>query len=271
MFPHNHLWAEKMKTTATILFVGAVLLGVASARAFEAHDDGDGAPYVPAESWIGINGGTHFTEWEIRTNTTGGAYSSDFRDGSAAGGDNEGDFTLGAPEGEVVVGRDLVDGGNPVALGNGEFSAYSWFTPGSENVFLGFALYDADHGELLRWGVTEDGVGYSCADGSYQPLDNASFLGFYEYTLRWMADANGLQFTLSGFELGLDGHKIETDWNAMFHVDGNSVGGIAVIARNGSMSFDQLSVTGNPEVPEPGTLGLLAVGLAGLAGGRRRG
>lgn len=260
-----------MKTTATILFVGAVLLGVASARAFEAHDDGDGAPYVPAESWIGINGGTHFTAWTIRSDTTDGSFSCDFRDGSAAGGDNEGDFTLGAPEGEVVVGRDLVDGGNPVDLESGEFSAYSWFNPGRENVFLGFALYDADDGELLRWGVTENGVGYS-TDGGYHPLDDGySSWGFYEYTLRWMTGANGLEFTLTGFELGLDGNKTATDWNAMFNVDGHSVGGIAVIAKNGAMSFDQLSVKGDTEVPEPGTLGLLAVGLAGLAGWRKRG
>ena len=268
-----------MNMTAKLLFpaVAAALLCAASAQAFEAHDDGNDGKYVPEDSWMGINGGSGFSEWTAWTDTTGKPIESSFQDGSHAGTTNWGDFTLSVEGGEVVAGRDLEDAGEKVALKTGSFSVLGWLHPGDDDVFLGFAVYDAAHRELLRWGVLDDGgnrlhgMVYRSGDGDYQSLEEGEpGDGYLAYTLTWDCLTGGLQFTLSAEdawgEFEWSGQKISV-------AEASSVGGVAVIAgaKEGSkatLAFDQLSVQGT-EVPEPGTLGLLAAGMALLAGRRR--
>lgn len=269
-----------MKMTVPFLFLAVALIGTA-AQAFEAYDDGEDAKYVPAESWLRINGGSGYTEWtRIDGSAQPNAVTTDFRDGSYDGSDNWGDFTLGVSGGDVVVGRNFVDGNGTVVLGTGTFTVRGWLHSDAAVEFLGFSVLDGSNNELLRWGQGTDkdgidGIVYRAWNGDYILLERDGSDGFVDFTLSWERGSTGLAFTLAGTDAW--GNVFDA-WSANMPISvagAESVGGIAVVAGGGSqgapakMAFDQVSVTG-VIVPEPGTLGLLAAGAALVAGWRRK-
>ena len=261
-------------------FVKPAKSGTTATANFSAQDDGNENPYIPAESWLHVNGGSGYTQWE-RMGGDATQVTTDFRDASAAGSDNWGDFTLGVKGGEAVIGRSFVGSDGTVALGTGTFSVRGWLhSETGDGVFLGFGVYDTGNNELLRWGFLDDnekqmnGIVYKTGNGDYVLLEEGNQFGYLDYTLQWDNLNGGLQFTLTAKDAA--GALYAWDKLMPITVSGaDAVGGISVIASGGSqaspaeMSFDDVRVTGRI-VPEPGTLGLLAVGGVGVLARRRR-
>lgn len=240
---------------------------------FAAGDSSGDAVYADAERWVGLNGGTNFTAWEVRRGDAANVVD-DFSDEPG----NMGDFTLASGDGtEVGVGRDMVQ-----ALSGGALQIDVWHGTRMDH-FRGVAVYGTGQDELLRWGVVE-GVGYCFSfDGgtTYRGvIDDTSVLDWpVRYMLTWECLTSGLQFSLSGTLTGLPGGE-QALWSGvdLGVVSGaRAVGGIGVLVSgsgdgmggNEGMAFDNLSVTGEA-VPEPGTVGLLLAGAAAMAGLRRR-
>lgn len=253
----------------------AAVSGAAAAwgAGFTAGDSSEDAVYADAENWVGLNGGTNFTVWEVRRGDAANVVD-DFSDEPG----NMGEFTLASGNGaEVGVGRDMAQ-----ALTDGTFQIDVWHGTRMDH-FRGVAVYGTGQDELLRWGV-EEGVGYAFSfDGGTTylgVLDDTTVLDWpVRYMLTWECLAGGLQFSLSGMLTGLPGGD-QMLWSGvdLGVVSGaRAVGGIGVLVSgtgdemggNEGMAFDHLSVTGKA-VPEPGTAGLLLAGAVAVAGLRRR-
>lgn len=239
-----------------------------------AQDDGWDEVYKEANTWLDCNGGQGFGPWTIYGEPAA-AYSLDWVDGSAAGHENEGDFTLHSDGGETTVRRDFA---TPVAE-SGSFSVRAW-VGAMKGLFCGFSVYD-DNGELFRWGYgpAEESWGLVYAAGGsalYELIEeNPSSPTYVDYTLAWERVGDDLLFNLTGES---STGYVYDDWfdSPVLVQNAGAVSGIAVIASSSAagkpaeIAFDQLVVT-SAAVPEPGTLGLLAAGLTILAARRKRG
>lgn len=253
---------------------------------FSASDDSGN--YSVGQNWVGENGGSGFGEWRPKDGSADLAVSKI----SGTGG-----FIMqaGADPGETAMMRSL---DTEVGLASGEFSVTVWGAGGGADErgdFAGFAVYGSNDSELFRWGfyskVIDDGeelIGISSywysSDGglTYEmvpgidgyPLPEVGV----EYSLTWAQLGGTMHFTLSATEkrdglpdhVKFSGHEVdvETSEYVMAIAAVLTEGGLYSQGGDGSeMTFDNLSVTGTeptPAVPEPGTLGLLAAGLAAL-------
>lgn len=241
-----------------------------------AEDDGWDEVYRKAPTWDGLNGGSGFGDWTIYSDTTA-THALYWVDGSPAGRMNEGDFTLSAEAGEIAVRRDLAT----AVTGDGRFSVRVWLGA-MQGVFCGFSVYGDNGGELFRWGygtaeTGERGLVYSMDGGNlYELLEEAPPMPTYvDYMLAWERVGDNLLFNLTGESS--TGARYD-DWfeSPVVVENAGAVAGIAVIANSAAVgnpaeiTFDRVVVSGYAAVPEPGTLGLLAVGGAMLAARRRR-
>jgi hypothetical protein len=247
--------------------MAAVAIAAAAPAAdFAAADSSTNSPYADTGAWtIGDNGGEGFGAWR----QTGDKTPNHAIDGNGFAVYHDG-----------AIGRSLETAeGVSVSLPSGEFSVEALH--GYTGSFSGFALYDADDAEILRWGVTtaEDGDNgirtgfwYAIATGGQnvyrfvQRADAETLLRTrLDYSLTWGASDGGTAFALSA---GAGG---ETWASAQVELEGTrAVSAIGVLAAGNSMSdtfrFDDLSVSGPlPSVPEPGSGALLALGAAILA------
>ena len=234
---------------------------------FTAEDSSWDAVYTEAETWVGLNGGTNFTKWDVRQGDAANVVD-DFSDEPA----NMGEFTLSSEDGsEVGVGRDMAQ-----ALTSGTLKIDIWHGTWMDD-FRGVAVYGTEQNELLRWGVRLDGFYYSLnGGGDYTLIPDGNFkpMASVTYMLTWNSLESGLQFTLDGGDLDWSPFTVPTV------VEGaRAVGGVGVLVSGtekdaqgkelAGMAFDNVSVTGET-VPEPGTVGLLLAGAAAVAGLRRR-
>ena len=234
---------------------------------FTAEDSSWDGVYSNEHNWVGLNGGTNFTKWEVRQGDEANV-EDDFSDEP----ENMGDFTLSSGDGsEVGVGRDTAQ-----ALTSGTLQIEVWHGTWMDD-FRGVAVYGTEKNELLRWGVRLDGFYYSLNGGEdYSLIPDGSFKPSVSvtYMLTWSSMDSGLQFTLDGENLDWSPFTVPTV------VEGaQAVGGIGVLVSGtkkdsegnelAGMAFDNVKVSGTT-VPEPGTVGLLLAGAAAVAGLRRR-
>lgn len=252
------------------LWAAAFSAAAAWGNHFTAADSSSEEVYKDAETWVGLNGGSGFSKWEVRSGEAVDDYSDEQY--------NEGDFTLASGDGgEAAVGRDLTQ-----ALSSGTFEVEVWHGTTTDD-FRGMAVYGTERDELLRWGIQDDGFYYSLdgggkytlfPDGRYKPADSTVPV---VYSLTWSSVDTGLQFELAGQFSGW-----EMEWSPFtvgLKEGARAVGGIGVLVSGSEkdvegkemagMGFDNLRVTGKA-VPEPGTAGLLLAGAAVVAGLKRR-
>lgn len=274
-FDEGTVWAK------TGLVKGAGKAAGSAARAVNmvevaAYDDGWDEVYKEAETWEDQNGGRGFGPWTVYGDTAA-TRKLDWVDGSQAGHENDGDFTLHAEGGETIVRRSLA----MAVTGDGRFSVRVWLGA-MKGVFCGFSVY-ADKGELFRWGygraeTGEWGLVYA-TEGSnlYDLLDEGLPAAEYiDFELTWGRVDDGLQFMLASKSSVATGYSNWFDEPVAVRNAG-AVAGIAVMANSAAagspaeITFDQVKVSGYAAVPEPGTLGLLAAGAAMLAARRRKG
>ena len=225
--------------------------------------------------------GSGFLDWQEKT--TGDATVTRSLEG--------GDFTMQAGEdkGEIVMLRPL---DTQLGLVSGDFSTGLQGTADEPGDFVGFAVYASADGapgsELIRWGFMtvenepeadspySSWTAYSLDGGySFQMIKSGEAPGAVQFTLTWTQLAGGgLGFTLNSSNYGI----VDFNDNGNMQVLGaDRVMAIAAVLTesgrnaegfNGTeMNFNHLEVNGveaTPAVPEPGTLGLLAAGLAAL-------
>lgn len=258
----NKKWAFWPWLWAAALFTAATAWGD-----FTAEDSSWDVVYSNAETWVGLNGGTNFTAWEVRQGDEANVVA-DFSDEAH----NEGDFTLSSKDGsEVGVARDTAQ-----ALTSGTLQIEVWHGTWM-NDFRGVAVYGTEKNELLRWGVRLDGYYYSLNGGDdYSLIPDGNFKPSVSvtYMLTWSSMDSGLQFTLDGGNLDWSPFTVPTVVEGAL-----AVGGIGVLVSGtekdaqgnelAGMGFDNVKVSGTT-VPEPGTVGLLLAGAAAVAGLRRR-
>ena len=251
---------------------------------FSASDNAQNPGYTVESDWINLNGGEGFMQWHAEGNLPGAS-----REVALDGGFQ---FQAGAQQGEMAMIRDL---DTTVGLDSGIFSVTMWGAMGGadeQGDFAGFAVYGRDenneYNELFRWGFTimeeqdiPESFAYSLNGGdSYVSINPGSGYpsGGVDYSLTWALVGGTIQFTLSATDPSSGG-----DFFTPFVVyegtpDDRVVAIAAVLSESGQfagdgdgseMQFDNLRVEGHeptptPAVPEPGTLGLLAAGLAAL-------
>lgn len=248
-------------------------------RIFTAADESSDAAYTVGASWIGQNGGTGFEAWRVAS----GSATPDIVKVAADGG-----FLMQAGEtaGEMALVRGLE---TETGLTSGEFTVTVWGADGGadeEGDFSGFALYGAGDRELFRWGfrlMETDSAFVWSADGggSHTKISEPYPGGGVDYILTWMQLEGKTMLSLTAESTESPGSYYFRDYTVTLDTVERVMAVGAVLTEGGlwaaggdgsEMQFDHLKVTGREgaAVPEPGVLGLLAVGMAGLFGGRRR-
>lgn len=260
---------------------GAVKAGTGATWTGEAKDESKN--YGKGEDWFGKTGGEGFGIW---TRTTDESLLANHTIADNGG------FRLqaGSDDGETIVMRDL---NTDVGLTEGTFNVRSWGTADEPGDFAGYAIYgnvDGSSKELFRWGVspvfvegwddpvpgyvysTEGNQNYHLISDGYSTSDQTDYCltwGLLEGTGLWGVvltaedGSGGTLFTSDPVELGTTGRVMAI---AVVLVES---GTFAEYGDGTDMQFDNLKVKGTesgptPAVPEPGTLGLLAAGLAAL-------
>lgn len=247
---------------------------------FTAADESTDTTYTKGEDWLGKNGGEGFEAWRAGS----GSAVPDSRNVAADRG-----FYMQAGEtaGEMAMVRDLEAG---EGLVSGSFSLTMWGAAGGADEpgdFAGFAVYGANDRELFRWGWRlmegDDPVdAFACSlDGglTYAAIEWGYPSGGVEYLLTWdlvggrtqvvlsAAGEGGSGSYFSGYTVSLGTAERVTAIAALLTESGTYAAG----GDGSEMTFDHLRVTGTRggAVPEPGVLGLLAVGIFSLARGAR--
>ena len=248
----------------------------------------DSGNYAVDQNWIGENGGSGFGEWRAKDGSAPLAVSTISGDGG---------FIMQAGEnpGETAMMRSL---NTDVGLASGTFTVSMWGPEGGADEpgdFAGFAVYGANDTELFRWGFSlaevegeDDPISSYVYKGTGDNSYTVAFPGYAEpqievlYSLTWAQLTGGgtMRFTLSATEhpggKEPDVHRFTETIDVATTEYVRAIA--AVLTESGlytqggdgsEMTFDNLSVTGTeptptPAVPEPGTLGLLAAGLAAL-------
>ena len=249
---------------------------------FTAADESMNEGYRTGEDWLGLNGGEGFGAWREKI----GSEKPDVRKVAEDGG-----FLLQAGEtaGEMAMVRDLEAG---EGLVSGSFSLTMWGAAGGADEagdFAGFAIYGANDRELFRWGWRlmegdEPVDAFACSlDGglTYATLGWGYPSGGVEYLLTWDLVGGKTQVVLSAAGEGGSGSYVRGQTFSLWSAERVTAiaalltesGTYAAGGDGSEMTFDHLKVTGSTRgaaVPEPGVLGLLVVGGAGIWGGRRR-
>ena len=252
----------------------------------EAADDSRN--YDGVEKWIettsgeGLNGGSGFKNaWHLQEGSASPAEQKVSQQDSFY-------MQAGADRADFSVVREL---GTDAGLERGTFSVTGYGVVDEPGDFAGFAVYGANGKELFSWGLSlrESELGAIDAfvyrlggSGGYQLVNgNGSSGGYVDYTLTWAQLGGRMEFILTAGSadgawtyIGEDEFKVSLGTTERVMAIGVllSEGGLESGGGDGSeMSFDKLTVTGTePAVPEPGVLGLLAAGAAGLAARRKR-
>lgn len=248
---------------------------------FSASDNAQNSGYEEGKDWIYRNGGEGFKRWHAEGSLPGAT-----REVASDGGFK---FKAGEPAGEMAMIRDL---DTTAGLDSGTFSVTMWGGMGGADEpgdFAGFAVYGKDgdeYNELLRWGysltentiVEQNSFVYSTDKGAnYVEISRGYPDNGVDYTLTWALVNGTMQFALTAEHTETGGIYF-SDYPVTVETNDRVMAIAAVLTESGQytqggdgseMQFDNLKVEGHdpnptPAVPEPGTLGLLAAGLAAL-------
>ncbi len=267
---------------------------------FSAGDDA--ANYTVGADWLGGTGGTGFEDaWHLKSGSAipasdGGHHIANSGNQEDSANNRFNLQSAGEPESTIVAMRDLQ---TTEGLVSGTFKVTGWGQGDEPGDFVGFAVYGANESELFRWGATineewdpSETFSYSTDGGrSYNVITATGYRpGGYDYTLTWALLGETMTFELRAADTGTEAYFIgsaEDGYPVSIETTDRVMAIAAVLTESGDhaeggdgteMRFDNIIVTGHdpgitPAVPEPGTLGLLAAGLAALLGRRaeRRG
>jgi hypothetical protein len=248
----KHAWLKGILVIAALTCAASVWATVI------ASDDADNSAYD--SGWnLTDSGGFGFGNWfEIATGG-GGRFiaTAPFQvvDGNRSWG------LFASDTGNYAIGRPLLS-----ALTSGSFSALARHNVNNEVGFTGITVYDTTNTELVRFGLNPFDsqsiyVQFGSNTGSI-PLGTELRGQRLRYALAW--DASGA-FTLTVARLdGPESGSFTGNWGALTAVAAFGFNNF----NSGSFQdfiFDKLEV-----VPEPASLMVLGIGLAGLMGLRRR-
>jgi hypothetical protein len=239
------------------------------------------APYNSPSATSGANGGTASVlgmnnsydgvsvsyadvTKEVGASVPGTSYAWRIRGGSSAGG-------AGSPNGWSTNA--------PIATQGAEFAAS---TAGFNNIKVSFDAYVTTTGEAnMAVEYTTDGSSWNVATISYSGafatvLNNTTdpnlVTGNYLQVTagdgnNWL---NGISIDLSGISGANNNSNFAIEIvNAATGVDNIQAAGTPLSPTSGNWQFDNVLITGVSSVPEPSTIALASIGIAGLLALRR--
>jgi PEP-CTERM motif len=247
--------------SATTVACFAPLIASAN-NTFLAYDNADQIAYMPQpnNNWSAINGGAGYNLWTVLGGASGG---STYMEGVGVNGQQvQGNYSFGlsAGSGSYAISRPLT-----ASIPIGQFHIITRFdNTGSGanlvNLRAGNDTSSFGAGELLSFGLLNSTqLGYTDSSGFHTLASGDSLGAVWDWTVDYNAGTGAFSLAVENL-----GGGFSTTVNGDLDAANTSVGSFGVIDSSpGNFIF------GVPEfdpVPEPGSLGLLTLGLGGMLG-----